>query len=60
MPTKQYIDAIHDGLDDEMAADPTPETAMQWVFAEDWPGETPPPWGMTGGHDGAESGGAHG
>jgi hypothetical protein len=19
---------------------------MKWVFAEDWPGETPPPWGM--------------
>jgi hypothetical protein len=19
---------------------------MKWVFAEDWPGETPPAWGM--------------
>jgi 2-oxoisovalerate dehydrogenase E1 component alpha subunit len=31
----------------ENAEDPSPETAMQWVFAEDWPGETPPPWGFT-------------
>jgi len=34
----------------ENAADPTPETAMKWVYAEDWPGETPPTWGMSGGH----------
>jgi 2-oxoisovalerate dehydrogenase E1 component alpha subunit len=38
----------------EEAAEPDPETAMKWVFAEDWPGETPPPWGFTlrgtGGH----------
>ena len=26
--------------------DPHPSTAMQWVFAEQWPGETAPPWGM--------------
>jgi hypothetical protein len=19
---------------------------MRWVFAEEWPGEAPPPWGM--------------
>ena len=31
----------------ENAEDPTPETAMKWVFAEDWPGETPPTWGFT-------------
>lgn len=31
----------------EAAAEPTPETAMQWVYAEDWPGETPPTWGFT-------------
>jgi hypothetical protein len=23
---------------------------MRWVFAEDWPGETPPTWGFGGGH----------
>ena len=34
----------------ESAADPDPRTAMRWVFAEDWPGETPPPWGFGGGH----------
>jgi 2-oxoisovalerate dehydrogenase E1 component alpha subunit len=38
----------------EEAPEPDPETAMKWVFAEDWPGETPPPWGFTlrgtGGH----------
>jgi 2-oxoisovalerate dehydrogenase E1 component alpha subunit len=30
----------------ESQPDPSPTTAMQWVFAEQWPGETPPPWGM--------------
>jgi 2-oxoisovalerate dehydrogenase E1 component alpha subunit len=26
--------------------DPDPSTAMKWVFAEDWPSETPPAWGL--------------
>jgi len=30
----------------ENAPDPVAETAMQWVYAEEWPGETPPTWGM--------------
>ena len=34
----------------ETAADPTPDTAMKWVFAEDWPGETPPTWGFGRSH----------
>jgi 2-oxoisovalerate dehydrogenase E1 component alpha subunit len=34
----------------ENAADPDPSTAMQWVFAEQWPGETPPAWGFGGSH----------
>jgi 2-oxoisovalerate dehydrogenase E1 component alpha subunit len=34
----------------ENAEDPDPATAMQWVYAEDWPGETPPSWGFGGGH----------
>jgi 2-oxoisovalerate dehydrogenase E1 component alpha subunit len=34
----------------ESAADPDPKTAMKWVFAEDWPGETPPTWGFGGSH----------
>ena len=34
----------------ESQPDPDPKTAMKWVFAEDWPGETPPAWGFgTGG-----------
>ena len=32
----------------ESQPDPDPATAMKWVFAEEWPGETPPPWGMGG------------
>jgi 2-oxoisovalerate dehydrogenase E1 component alpha subunit len=30
----------------EKAAEPDPATAMKWVYAEDWPGETPPTWGF--------------
>jgi 2-oxoisovalerate dehydrogenase E1 component alpha subunit len=44
----------------ENAPEPDPRTAMQWVFAEDWPGETPPSWGFGGvhgleGHEGDKS-----
>jgi 2-oxoisovalerate dehydrogenase E1 component alpha subunit len=35
--------------------DPEPSTAMRWVYAEDWPSETPPPWGF-----GSGDGGGHG
>ena len=45
---KADIDAATDYA--ENAPDPDPRTAMQWVFAEDWPGETPPSWGFGGGH----------
>src|SRR5262245_53712655 len=45
---KADIDAATDYA--ESAADPDPRTAMKWVFAEDWPGETPPSWGYGGGH----------
>lgn len=31
----------------EAQPDPDPSTALKWVFAEDWPSETPPPWGLT-------------
>jgi 2-oxoisovalerate dehydrogenase E1 component alpha subunit len=36
----------------ESQPDPDPSTAMRWVYAEDWPSETPPPWGFgtAGGH----------
>ena len=30
----------------EAEPDPDPSTAMRWVYAEDWPSETPPPWGL--------------
>ncbi|HSL96939.1 MAG TPA: thiamine pyrophosphate-dependent dehydrogenase E1 component subunit alpha, partial [Candidatus Deferrimicrobiaceae bacterium] len=43
----------------ESAADPSPAKAMQWVYAEDWPSEEPPPWGFGGhgleGHEGDTS-----
>jgi 2-oxoisovalerate dehydrogenase E1 component alpha subunit len=34
----------------ENAEDPVPENAMKWVYAEDWPSESPPPWGFGGSH----------
>jgi hypothetical protein len=40
----------------EAQPDPQPSTAMRWVFAESWPGEAPPAWGMGE----ADSGGATG
>ncbi len=45
------IKAIVDDATDfaEGEPDPDPSTAMKWVYAEDWPSETPPPWGMGGG-----------
>jgi 2-oxoisovalerate dehydrogenase E1 component alpha subunit len=33
----------------ESQPDPDPATAMRWVYAEDWPSETPPPWGFGAG-----------
>jgi 2-oxoisovalerate dehydrogenase E1 component alpha subunit len=30
----------------ESQPDPQPSSAMKWVYAEDWPSETPPPWGL--------------
>jgi 2-oxoisovalerate dehydrogenase E1 component alpha subunit len=42
----------------ESQPDPDPATAMKWVFAEDWPGETPPAWGM-GGAGSVETTGGH-
>jgi 2-oxoisovalerate dehydrogenase E1 component alpha subunit len=41
----------------ESQPDPDPTTAMKWFFAEDWPGETPPPWGMGGPAAASEPGG---
>ena len=42
---------VHDATEfAEAEPDPDPATAMDWVYAEDWPSETPPPWGFGGGH----------
>jgi hypothetical protein len=39
--------AVEDATDyAESQPDPQASTAMKWVYAEDWPSETPPPWGM--------------
>jgi 2-oxoisovalerate dehydrogenase E1 component alpha subunit len=35
----------------EAQPDPTPASALQWVYAEAWPGERPPPWGTGTGAD---------
>jgi 2-oxoisovalerate dehydrogenase E1 component alpha subunit len=54
---KVEIDAATDFCEAE--PDPDPSTAMRWVFAEDWPSETPPPWGLGSAHAaGHGSGGA--
>jgi len=45
---KAEVDAATDHAEAE--PDPDPSTAMRWVFAEEWPSETPPPWGLGGGH----------
>ena len=48
-------DAVHDATEyAEAQPDPSTTTAMKWVYAEDWPSETPPPWGM--GEDAAAPG----
>ena len=39
--------AVHDATEyAEAQPDPDPSTAMRWVYAEEWPSETPPPWGF--------------
>jgi 2-oxoisovalerate dehydrogenase E1 component alpha subunit len=41
--------AVTDATDyAESQPDPDPSTAMRWVYAEEWPSETPPPWGLGG------------
>jgi 2-oxoisovalerate dehydrogenase E1 component alpha subunit len=52
------IKAIVDDATDfaEAEPDPQPSTAMRWVYAEDWPSETPPPWGFGDGGESAAGG----
>jgi 2-oxoisovalerate dehydrogenase E1 component alpha subunit len=42
------ITAVVDDATDyaEAQPDPDPATAMDWVYAERWPSEAPPPWGL--------------
>ena len=55
--TASISEAVTDATDyAEAQPDPDPTTAMKWVYAEDWPSETPPPWGFG---SGGESGGGH-
>ena len=42
----------------EAEPDPDPSTAMDWVYAEDWPSEGPPPWGTGRGHAAGDAGDA--
>ena len=55
--TAELAALVEDATDfAEGEPDPDPSTAMRWVYAEDWPSETPPPWGLGGGpagHGGA-------
>ncbi|HEY7130647.1 MAG TPA: thiamine pyrophosphate-dependent dehydrogenase E1 component subunit alpha [Candidatus Limnocylindrales bacterium] len=53
------VTAAVDDATDYAEAQPDPEVAnaMKWVFAEEWPGETPPPWGMGEPAVGGEGGG---
>ena len=45
--TAQIKHDVDDATDfAEAEPDPQPATAMKWVFAEDWPSEMPPAWGM--------------
>jgi len=45
--TASITAAVHDATEyAEGQPDPQPSTAMKWVYAEDWPSETPPAWGM--------------
>jgi 2-oxoisovalerate dehydrogenase E1 component alpha subunit len=55
------ISAIVTDATDFAESEPDPEasTGMRWVYAEDWPSETPPPWGFGDGSDGS-AGGDHG
>jgi 2-oxoisovalerate dehydrogenase E1 component alpha subunit len=50
----EIVAIVNDATDyAEAQPDPDPATALEWVYAESWPGETPPPWHgrpVAGGH----------
>lgn len=48
----EITEIVNDATDfAEAEVDPDPATAMKWVYAEDWPSETPPPWGVGAGSE---------
>jgi 2-oxoisovalerate dehydrogenase E1 component alpha subunit len=45
--TASIVAAVDDATEyAESQPDPQPSTAMKHVYAQDWPSETPPPWGL--------------
>jgi 2-oxoisovalerate dehydrogenase E1 component alpha subunit len=49
----EIIALVHDATEfAEAEPDPEPSTAMRGVYAEEWPAETPPPWGFGDGGPG--------
>jgi 2-oxoisovalerate dehydrogenase E1 component alpha subunit len=49
--TTDILAAVNDATEyAESQPDPDPSTAMRWVFAEEWPSETPPAWGFGSDH----------
>jgi len=56
--TEEIAAIVNDATDfAEAEPDPEPSTAMRWVYAEDWPSETPPPWGFGDGESDPGAGG---
>ncbi len=54
--TTEILAAVEDATSyAESEPDPDPSTAMDWVYAERWPSEAPPPWGF--GTPGEQAGG---
>ena len=54
---KAEVEAATDFAESE--PDPDPATAMRWVYAEEWPSEMPPPWGLGAGSTRGGSGQGH-
>jgi 2-oxoisovalerate dehydrogenase E1 component alpha subunit len=59
--TTEIVAAVEDATDyAEAQPDPDPATALDWVYAERWPSEGPPPWGMGEGSGGGSGAGVEG
>jgi 2-oxoisovalerate dehydrogenase E1 component alpha subunit len=55
---RELVDDATDFAESEPDADPF--TALDWVYGEHWPGETPPPWHPAGPSTGSSPGGVGG